>query len=467
MNWWMMPGMNNCWRRGAINMSLSYLPHTEEDRQAMLDGIGAARVEALYADIPAELRLDRPLDLPAAMSEPELAGHLAALAGLNADVTKLVCFLGAGAYDHYIPSVVDHVLRRSEFYTAYTQYQPEISQGYLQALWEYQSMICQLTGMEVANASLYDGGTAVAEAAMLAAGATGRREVLVAGSLHPFYRKVLDTYAGDRGYGVTEIGNCDSLLDNDQLQARLHRNVAAVIVQTPNFFGTIEDIKTAADLTHSQGALLIAAADPVSLGLLEPPGALGADIVLGEGQSLGMPLSFGGPCLGFFAATEKLMRKLPGRIVGQTVDTWGQRGFVLTLQAREQHIRREKATSNICSNEALCALAAAVYLSSLGREGLRQVAALSLQKAHYAYTKLTSLPGCGPVFTAPFFKEFAVRLSQPAASVNKALLAAGIIGGLDLGRYYPEYENCMLLCVTEKRTREEIDRLAEQLEAIL
>jgi glycine dehydrogenase subunit 1 len=447
-------------------MPWSYLPHTEQDRKAMLAAIGVEKAEDLFTDIAPDLRLNRPLQLPVALAEPELVKHLTALAKANAHTQDYACFLGAGAYDHYIPSVVDHVLRRSEFYTAYTQYQPEISQGYLQALWEYQSMICQLTGMEVANASLYDGGTGLAEAAMMAASATGRKEFLVTQTLHPHYRAVLSTYAKDRGYGLTEIGYQDGLLDLEALQAKLNKNIAAILVQTPNFFGCIEDIQAAADLAHAQGALLITAVDPVSLGLLEAPGNLGADIVVGEGQSLGIPLSFGGPYLGFFATTEKLMRKMPGRIVGQTVDTDGKRGFVLTLQAREQHIRREKANSNICSNEALCALAAAVYLSTVGKTGFQQVAAQSLHKAHYAYQQLNRLPNCKEVFSAPFFKEFVVRLNQPVAAVNEKLLADHIIGGLDLETYYPELKQCMLLCVTENRSRQDIDLLIERLGAI-
>ena len=447
-------------------MPWSYLPHTPEDRKTMLAAIGVNAVEDLFDDIPADLRLNHPLALPAAMSEPELATHLAALAGSNASMAEYACFLGAGAYDHYIPSVVDHVLRRSEFYTAYTQYQPEISQGYLQALWEYQSLICEITGMAVANASMYDGGTGLAEAAMMAAGATRRTKLLVAKTIHPHYRDILNTYAIDRGYTISELGYRDGQIDLQELQASLDKTVAAVLIQTPNFFGCLEEGKAIASMTHAQGALAITVVDPISLGLLEAPGKLGADIVVGEGQSLGLPMSFGGPYLGFFATTEKLMRKMPGRIVGQTTDNKGKRGFVLTLQAREQHIRREKATSNICSNEALCALAAAVYLNTVGQEGFQQVAALSLQKAHYAYNQLTAVTGCESVFTAPFFKEFVVRVNKPVAAINKQLLNDKIIGGLDLGKYYPELAGCMLIAVTEKRSRAEIDRLSARLGAM-
>ncbi|MDR7868043.1 MAG: aminomethyl-transferring glycine dehydrogenase subunit GcvPA [Sporomusaceae bacterium] len=447
-------------------MTRSYLPHTDADRRAMLAAIGVGSTQELFADVPAEVRLGRPLALPAAMAEPELARHLQALAGKNANLDEYACFLGAGAYDHYVPSVVDHVIGRSEFYTAYTQYQPEISQGYLQALWEYQSMICEITGMEVANASLYDGGTALAEAAMMACAATGRSEVVVARSVHPHYRTILGTYAVDKDIAVKEAPFTDGVTDAATLAGMVGPATAAVIVQTPNFFGCLEDVAAAAGLAHAAGALLIAVADPVALGVLEAPGALGADAVVGEGQPLGLSVSYGGPYLGFFAATEKLMRRMPGRIVGQTTDFEGTRGFVLTLQAREQHIRREKATSNICSNEALCSLAAAVYLTAVGREGFREVAELCLKKARYAYDSLTKLPGCRPVFGAPFFKEFVVRCAKPVAEINAALFKEKIIGGLDLGRYYPELAGCMLVCVTEKRTRAEIDRLVRLMEAV-
>jgi glycine dehydrogenase subunit 1 len=448
-------------------MPWSYLPHTEEDRKAMLAAIGVEKTEDLFADIPADLRLNRPLNLPEALSEPDLAKHLAALAGTNANLQEYTCFLGAGAYDHYIPSVIDHILRRSEFYTAYTPYQPEISQGYLQALWEYQALIAEITGMEASNSSLYDGGTGLAEAAMMAASVNGRKEFLVAKTVHPHYRAVLNTYALDRGYILTEIGYQDGVLDANELHSKLGKTVSAVILQSPNFFGCIEDIKAVVDAAHAQGVLVIAAVDPISLGMLEAPGNLGVDIVVGEGQSLGIPLSFGGPYLGFFATSEKLIRKIPGRIVGQTVDHDGNRGFVLTLQAREQHIRREKATSNICSNEALCALAAAVYLNTVGKEGLQQVASLSPHKAHYAYKQLTGIKGIETVFEAPFFKEFVVRMNKPVAEVNKELFADKIIGGLDLGKYYPELKGCVLLSVTENRSRQEIDRLIARLGAIL
>ncbi|MBC8016211.1 MAG: aminomethyl-transferring glycine dehydrogenase subunit GcvPA [Sporomusaceae bacterium] len=448
-------------------MAWSYLPHTEEDRRAMLAAIGVEKVEELFCDIPAQLRLNRPLQLPAALSELDLVNSLGQLASLNANLQEYTCFLGAGAYDHYIPSVISHVTGRSEFYTAYTQYQPEISQGYLQALWEYQSMICQLTGMEVSNASMYDGGTALAEAAMMACNVTGRKEILVASTVHPHYRAILTTYGIDRNYKITELAYEDGTVNQEELAQLVSKNTAAVVIQSPNFFGCIEDVKKIADLAHAQGALLVAAVDPISLGILEAPGALGVDIVVGEGQSMGMNTAFGGPYLGFFAATEKLMRKMPGRIVGQTVDHEGNRGFVLTLQAREQHIRREKATSNICSNEALCALTAAVYLSAVGKKGLCQVAELSLQKAHYACRELTKIEGFTSVFEASYFKEFIIRCPKPIAQINEELLQEKMIGGLDLGIYYPELKNCMLLCVTENRTQDDINRLVRKLGAMV
>lgn len=448
-------------------MTWSYLPHTPEDRQAMLTAIGAPSVEALFADLPKNVRLNRALALPAAMPETDLTKHLGGLAKRNENMNELVCFLGAGAYDHLIPSVVDHVIRRSEFYTAYTQYQPEIAQGYLQALWEYQSMICELTGMPVANASMYDGATAVAEAAMMACAASGRQTVVVAATMHPNYRSVLATYALDKSIRVETAAYTDGVLEAGALSALLSEDTAAILVQYPNFFGCVENLRLLTEAAHSKGAYVIVAADPTALGVLEAPGVLGADIVVGEGQSLGLPLSFGGPYLGFFAASEKLMRKMPGRIVGQTVDNRGNRGFVLTLQAREQHIRREKATSNICSNEALCALTAAVYLAAVGKQGFRTIAEQCLQKAHYAQRALTGVAGCEAVFGKPFFQEFVVRLNKPVETVNAALMQKGILGGLDLGNYYPELAGCALFCVTEKRTKTEIDQLAAALEAIV
>ncbi|MEG1412286.1 MAG: aminomethyl-transferring glycine dehydrogenase subunit GcvPA [Acidaminococcaceae bacterium] len=440
-------------------MTWSYLPHTTEDRAEMLATIGVKDSMELFADVPEAIRLPRALNLPGPLSEAELAAHFQKLGAANANLQDYACFLGAGAYDHFIPSTVDHVLRRSEFYTAYTQYQPEIAQGYLQALWEYQSMICELTGMPVANASMYDGATAMAEAAILACSATRRREIVVARTVHPHYRQVLATYARDFDYEIKEIDFTAGVTALTTLTELVSKATATVIIQNPNFFGSLEDLAALGQATHSVGALFTVVHNPIALGILEAPGKLGADLVVGEGQPLGLALSFGGPYLGFMAASTKLMRKLPGRIVGQTVDRDGKRGFVLTLQAREQHIRRDKATSNICSNEALCALAAAVYLAAMGKTGFAATAEHCLQKAHYAYEAILEHGTGQAVFTAPFFNEFVVKLSSPVATVNEKLLAQKLIGGLDLGQYYPELDGCVLLCVTEKRTQAEIDRL--------
>lgn len=436
-----------------------YISNTEEQRNEMLAQIGVKSMEDLFADIPEEVRLKRELELPGALSELEVMDHMQQLAAKNRNLDVYTCFLGAGAYDHYIPSVVGHLTSRSEFYTAYTPYQPEISQGTLQAIFEYQTMICHLTGMEVANASMYDGATALAEAASMACQAVRRKEVLVARTVHPESREVLNTYARFNGSQVVEYGYSDGKLDFADLEGKISANTAAVILQTPNFFGVIENVKGAAELAHKNKALLIVSCDPISLALLKSPGELGADIVVGEGQSLGNSLSFGGPYLGFFAATKELMRRMPGRIVGETVDKNGKRGFVLTIQTREQHIRREKATSNICSNQALNALTATIYLSTLGKQGMKQVASLCTQKAHYAYEQLVGTGVFAPVFSAPFFKEFAVKYNGDITELNKKLLEHKIIGGYDLGRDYPELSNHWLVAVTEKRTKEQIDTL--------
>lgn len=425
----------------------------------MLNEIGLNGIDELFKGIPPEVRLDRKLELPEKMSELELAAHMQKLSALNKNLDENKCFLGAGAYDHYIPAVIGHIIGRSEFYTAYTPYQPEISQGTLQAIFEYQTMICELTGMDVSNASMYDGASALAEAAAMSCNATRRKELLVSRTVHPEYREVLKTYARFSESIIVETEYKDGITDIDMLASKISRNTAAIIVQNPNFFGTLEKLESFAELAHSNGALLIACVDPISLGILKAPGEAGADIVVGEGQSLGNPISFGGPYLGFLAATEKLMRKMPGRIVGQTVDKSGKRGFVLTMQAREQHIRREKATSNICSNQALNALTATVYLTVMGKKGLREVAKLCAQKAHYAYEKLIETGKFKPVFTAPFFKEFLVKSEIPVEELNKKLLDNGIIGGYSVEKKYPELKGSWMLAVTEKRTREDIDEL--------
>jgi len=446
-----------------------YLPMTERDREEMLAAVGVRDVGELFADIPEEVRFRGTLNVSEKMSEPALMRRMRSLAGRNADFDRYACFLGAGIYDHHLPSVVQHIVSRSEFYTAYTPYQAEISQGELQAIFEFQSYICELTGMAVANSSMYDGATALAEAGALAAGATKRTKLLISRAVHPEARQIVRTYARGQNLEVAEIGLKDGVTDLEALSAALSGETAAVLVQSPNFFGCLEDMAAIGSLAHGAGALFVVSANPLSLGLLEAPGKLGADIVVGDVQPFGVPASLGGPTCGYFAVSEPLMRRIPGRLVGQTVDREGKRGFVLTLQTREQHIRREKATSNICSNQALIALSAAVYLSVMGRQGIREVAGLNVQKAHYAARRLSAVKGCGLAFASPFFNEFALRLPEGTdiARLSRRLLDAGFIGGYDLGRDYPEMAGHMLIAVTEQRTREEIDRFAEELEGTL
>ncbi len=441
-----------------------YLPLTDEDRHEMIAKIGADSVEDLFSDIPGSVRLKGELNLPPAMSEPEVLGHLNALAAKNKHFYNCISFMGAGIYDHYIPSIIRHVTSRSEFYTSYTPYQPEVSQGLLQAIFEYQTMICQLTGMDVANASMYDGGTAVAEGAVMGCGATRRSRVLVSQSVSPFYRAVIKNYFQSRGLILDEIPLKDGCTDRNKLEEMLGDDVATVVMQQPNFFGMVENMSGIADLVHNCKAVFLVAADPISLALLQTPAEYGADIVVGEGQCLGVPASFGGPVLGIMAARDKFVRQMPGRIAGETVDSEGNRGFVLTLQTREQHIRREKAASNICSNEALVALAASVYMAVLGPHGMREVAEQCLQKANYAKEKITSLSGYSLVFPGINFKEFAVTVPGDPAELNRKLLQKNILGGVDLNLFYPELKNTMLFAVTEKRTCEEIDALVRELE---
>lgn len=443
---------------------MDFIPNTDRNREEMLRAIGVGSLEELFADIPPEARLPRPLRLPEAMSELELQQHLLELADKNAHLGRLVCFAGAGIYDHYIPAVVDHVLSRSEFYTAYTPYQPEVSQAVLQSIYEYQTMICELTGMDVSQASHYDGATALAEAAVIACGATGRRQIVVSATVHPEYRRVLKTYAVGSNLEVVELPYREGITDLEALAGAVTDRTACLLVQQPNFFGCLEPLGTLGEQIHARGGLFVVAASPLSLGVLKPPAAYGADIAVGEGQALGNPPSFGGPVFGYFTVTEKLLRRLPGRVVGATVDSRGQRGFVLTLQTREQHIKRERATSNICSNEALNALAATVYLAFLGKRGIREVARLCLQKAHYAFEVLTALPGFRAAFSAPFFLEFVVRCPRSPRELVKDLTARGILPGVPLGRFYPELEDCLLVAVTEKRSKAQIDALARALE---
>ncbi len=442
---------------------MPYVPHTPEQRQAMLERIGVASVEDLFDMVPAELRLDRELDVPPAMGELELSGHIARLAAENTPAGQSVCFLGGGSYDHFIPATVDFVAARSEFYTSYTPYQAEASQGTLQALFEYQTLITQLTGMDVSNASLYDGASAAAEAVLMALGATRRWDrVVTATSVHPEYRQVLATYLANLKVELVTVGTPQGTVSPDELAEAVNEQTACVLVQQPNFFGCLEEVRELGEIAHNAGALFVVAVDPISLGLLARPGDYGADIVVAEGQSLGNPMNFGGPYLGIMACREPLVRRMPGRLAGQTVDRRGKRCWVLTLQTREQHIRREKATSNICTNQGLLALRAAVYLATMGPEGMRSVAELCLQKARYAFDELTRRDSIEPVFDRPTFKEFAIRMRD--GRVDERLEAArqqGIFAGVPLGRWYPELADCLLVAVTEKRTKAEIDRLAE------
>ncbi|HWQ40916.1 MAG TPA: aminomethyl-transferring glycine dehydrogenase subunit GcvPA [Desulfosporosinus sp.] len=442
---------------------MDFVPNTDSQRDQLLARIGAKSTEDLFADIPTEVRLQRPLDIRGGMAEQELVKHVKGLANLNKTVEDYSSYLGAGAYEHFIPSFVDQLLLRSEFYTAYTPYQPEISQGTLQAIYEYQTLVCELTGMDAANASMYDGASALAEAALMACDATRREKILVLETVHPEYRDVLKTYLRPRGVELVGIPFKAGATDLSALEAALHEDIAAVLIQSPNFFGGVERAEEIAQLAHAKGALLVMTVNPVSLGLLKSPGENGADIAVGEGQAFGNPLNFGGPYLGFLATRDKFVRRMPGRIAGVTVDKNGNKGFVLTLQAREQHIRREKATSNICSNQALCALAFTMHLSALGKKGLKELAYLNLQNAHYAAREIAKIPRMRLAFSGPFFHEFVVETKIDPAKVNTLLLEAGIIGGLDLARFYPELDHHLLFCVTETKRKIDIDQLVVRL----
>jgi glycine dehydrogenase subunit 1 len=449
---------------------VSYLLNTPADQKAMLDRIGVASVEDLFANIPAGLRLQRPLAVPPAMGEMELQRHIELLAGRNQSAVDAVCFLGGGAYDHFIPSVVDTVASRSEYYTAYTPYQAEASQGTLQVIFEYQTLMCQLTGLEVANASLYEGGSSVTEAVLMALGITQRTgDVLVAESVHPDYRQTLATYLANLDCRLRTLPTPDGFLNPDDVAKAVSDTTVAVIAQSPNFFGHLEEMAAIGAAARKVGAVFIAAFDPISVGVLKRPGDYGADIAVAEGQGLGVPLSYGGPYLGILACRgePEYLRKIPGRLVGQTTDRTGKRCWVLTLQTREQHIRREKATSNICTNQGLLALRAAVYLTALGPHGLRETADLCIRKAHYAAQQLTQIPGVGLRFRLPFVKEFTVQVPGDVPAVLAQLRQAGYHAGLPLGRWYPALANCISVAVTEKRTQAEIDGLAAALRTAL
>jgi glycine dehydrogenase subunit 1 len=443
---------------------MGYIPHTEVERQQMLAAIGVTTIEDLFEAVPATHRFPK-LDMPEALSEYEIVAEMQALAEANEHAGDFALFRGAGAYHHYIPSVVNHMLMRGEFYTAYTPYQPEVSQGTLQATYEYQSMMCALTDMDAANASHYDGATSLAEAVTVALDvARGKRKkVVLSHGIHPQYREVVRTY--HQGRDVELVGD-DSAHSLDDLANLVDKDTAMVAVSYPNFFGQIEDLSTLADKVHEAGALLIVVANPLALGLLKSPGAMGADIVVGEAQTLGVPLSYGGPYLGFFATRKKHVRKIAGRIIGETVDSEGKRAYVMTLRPREQDIKRERASSNICTNQGLMALAASVYMATMGKYGMRKVAELNYHKAHYAADQIDKIQGFKVSREKPFFNEFMVKTLKPVSEINEMLIQEGIIGGYDLGQDYPHLENHMLVCVTEMNSRQEIDRLVELLESV-
>jgi len=440
-----------------------YTAATDADRREMLDAIGVAAVEDLFAVIPAGMRLGRPLDLPAGKPEQEVYAELRELAARNVSAEDELTFLGAGMYDHYVPALIDSILQRSEFLTPYTPYQPEISQGGLQVMFEYQTAISELTGLPVSNASVYEGPSAVGAAGYLAKLQTGRRRFVISRGVHPHSRETLRTLAVGYGMTVDEVGLVDGVTDAAALAAAVDEDTAAVILQQPNFLGAVEDVEALAAAARRTGALLVCACDPLTLGILRPPGELGVDIAVGEGQSLGNRLDFGGPSFGFFAARQEYLRKMPGRIAGETTDADGRRGFVLTLQTREQHIRREKATSNICTAQALNALAGVIYLSWLGRRGIVELGELMLQRTAYARDALAALDGVRVAHEQPVVREFALALDAPVQRVIERCAAEGVNPGYALGRDYPEHADGLLVAITEQRSRADIDRLADVL----
>lgn len=443
-----------------------YIPNTEEQKKKMLEIIGVSSVDELFSEIPADIKMNRPYRLDNAKSEIAVARHLTQLANQNLGTNERVSFLGAGSYDHYIPSVVNHIISRSEFYTSYTPYQPEVAQGTLQYIFEYQTMMTELTGLDVSNASMYDGATATAEAINMATATTRRHKVLVASNLHPYTLDVIETYGYYRGYEIIRIKTKDGFVCREDLMNHLNDNVSCFVGGYPNFYGLIEDFTDISEKMHEKKALMILNANPLSLGVLKTPGEMKVDICVGEAQVFGIPQSFGGPYLGYLTCTEKLMRKMPGRVCGETKDVDGKRSFVLTLQAREQHIRREKANSNICSNQSLNVLMATIYLSVMGKQGIVEVCHQNIQKAHYAFREITKLKHFESAFDGPFFNEFVVKTDLDVELIEQKLKEAGIISGLDLSRLDPDLKGYILFCVTEKRTKEEIDKLVEVLGGI-
>jgi len=440
---------------------MPYIPHTEEDRQAMLQTIGAASIQDFFTEIPTQLRLTAELNIPAALDEYAIGKSLAAIGAKNRSLDRLTSFLGAGIYEHYSPSIVMELISRGEFLSAYTPYQPEASQGYLQTIYEFQSMICAITGMEVCNASMYDGATSLAEACIMAVGVTGRDRILVSDSVHPHYRDCVRMFAEAIGCHVDEAPEAF-------LRERVDKDVACVAFQYPDFFGRVHDPRETIREAHAHGALAIAVCEPIALGAIEPPGNMECDVVVGEAQPLGVPMGFGGPLVGYFCVKRSLVRAIPGRIVGRTHDAEGRRGFVMTLRTREQDIRREKATSNICTNQALMALCATVWMSAVGKSGFKEMAETCVRKAHYAFDKLTAIPGVKPTFPGETFAfEFAIDLGRDAAQVRDALLQKDFLAGLPLGDYYPAHKNSLLVAVTEVRSKAEIDRFAEEISKVL
>lgn len=448
---------------------MSYIPNTPEDQRAMLETLGFSSFEDLLAPVPENVRLRRPLDLPPALAEPDLKRLMNGVAAKNKNLDTVISFLGAGTYDHAVPSVVPHLQRRSEFVTSYTPYQPEVSQGMLQAIYEFQTMVCQITGLDIANASLYDGATALVESVLLAVGPGGRGEVVVSTGVDPQYRRVLHTYAHARGFSVKEVPARNGVTSSEDLDAAVNATTSAVVIQQPNFFGCIEDMRAIEPIAHKGKAVFVVTiTEPASLGVLASPGEYGADIAAGELMSFGNTMSYGGPALGFMAARSKYIRLMPGRLVGQTVEEGSnkQTGYVLTLQTREQHIRRERATSNICTNQALLAVGATIYLAALGRQGFRKLGELCLQKAHYAFHQITALPGFKARFNSPFFDEFVITVPVSTKQLQQHFEQAGIIGGYALSDSYPGMPNDMLFCVTETRTKEDIDYLVDMLKEV-